>query len=172
MGWIPVGVDAVSFQIGNSQVAFSSYSIFGVGISITALHRMFSFMSLKRFPPFGRGTRHRVNLAARLELQIQSLQASKQASSLLCHPWPDSLCCASSHRLTTRLTPLALQTASSFYVRGQARSHIRSIGSTSCRGLMCYELQRRHKADSVVRSSSTFFLETATSYSGLWGLKR
>ena len=48
--------------------------LFGVGISIMASLRMFPFVVLKRFPPLRR-TRHHVNLAARLKLQIQSLQA-------------------------------------------------------------------------------------------------
>jgi hypothetical protein len=144
MEWIPVVVGAVSSRIGNSQVAFSSYSIFGVGISITASLRMFSFVSLKRFPPFSRGTRHHVNLAARLELQIQSLQASLFSPL----PWPDSLHCSYPSAYRALNTPRS--TDSSFYVRGQARSHIRSIWSTSCQSHMCYKLQRRRKVAHVV----------------------
>jgi len=59
---------------GIAKARSATAVLFGVGISIMASLRMFPFVLLKRFPPLRR-TRHHVNLAARLKLQIQSLQA-------------------------------------------------------------------------------------------------
>jgi hypothetical protein len=133
-------VTTVLFGIGNSQGTFSSYGTFRTWYFDYILTPDVPFRPIEEVSTLEENT-----TPCKPCRTTEATNPISSSNTLLSSARDLTLCSVPTHWLTARLTPLRSK-GNSFYVSGQARSHIRSIWNTSCHiGCLCkvtvYELQ-------------------------------